>query len=170
MKRIGRREALWNGLLLVAAGLGVRAAAPAGNPAQSPDSFRLYGRGLTTLVSGRAHGQPAQRGDRVTVQGRLLAEPDGAPVGEFVAAAFTTRHPGPSETDSAGSLEMHTFRLPDGTLIGSGAVASRGTASTFAIVGGTGRYLGARGAYEAVLDTHAQGDEGTAEFIFTLVR
>src|SRR2546427_109739 len=48
--------------------------------------------------------------------------------------------------------------------IGSGVGAER----TYAIVGGTGEYTGARGSYTAQQDTYGFGGNGTAKFALTL--
>jgi hypothetical protein len=65
---------------------------------------------------------------------------------------------------TAGVLELHTFELVDGTLLGMGS-AARGTGA-FAVVGGTGRYHGASGSYTARLADGRTAPE--AEFLFDL--
>jgi hypothetical protein len=64
-----------------------------------------------------------------------------------------------------GVLQLHTFEMSEGTLLGMGSAVSGG-AGTFAVVGGTGAYRGASGSYTARL-----GDGRAvpvAEFVFDL--
>jgi hypothetical protein len=71
---------------------------------------------------------------------------------------------GPMEVD--GSLELHTFRLEGGTLLGIGSMIAG--ESIFAIAGGTGRYAGSSGTYVAEQRIRELGGDGTAEFIIDL--
>jgi hypothetical protein len=66
----------------------------------------------------------------------------------------------------AGSLQLHTFELDGGALLGMGTVTSR--TGTFAIIGGTGRYRGATGTYSARVSADRSGRPATAEFRFDL--
>jgi hypothetical protein len=86
-----------------------------------------------------------------------LADAAGASIGTF------TMTPVPG---AAGSLQLHTFELDGGTLLGMGAVTSR--TGTFAIVGGTGRYQGVTGTYSARVGADRSGRPATAEFMFDL--
>jgi hypothetical protein len=64
-----------------------------------------------------------------------------------------------------GILQLHTFEMSEGTLLGMGAAVSAGE-GTFAVVGGTGAYRGASGSYTARL---ADGRAAPlAEFDFDL--
>ena len=99
------------------------------------------------------------------LRGELLDRPDGEPVGELYGTAFALHGPGAQATD-AERLELHTFKLRDGTIIGSGAAGV--VEGEFAILGGTGRYAGARGTYVARHDRRELGGDGTAEFRLTL--
>jgi hypothetical protein len=47
---------------------------------------------------------------------------------------------------------------------------SQGDEGTFAIVGGTGRYSGARGSYTARQSPIGRGGDGTAELIVTIIQ
>ena len=97
--------------------------------------------------------------------GRLQGEPGGPAIGEFRAATFLDdaaalgSHP--------ASLEFHTFTLGDDAIFGMGIAADEG--SRFAIVGGSGRYLGARGSYVAEQSPFQVGGDGTARFVLTLL-
>ena len=65
-------------------------------------------------------------------------------------------------------VESHAFRLPDGTIHGMGT--ADGADSVFAIVGGTGRYVGARGSYTARHMPIELGGDGSAAFTMTFTR
>jgi hypothetical protein len=59
---------------------------------------------------------------------------DRDPIGEFHGAGFAMHG---TAARNGERLELHTFRLRDGTIIGSGS--SGPLAGEFAILGGTGR-------------------------------
>ena len=156
-ERSTRRGALGRGVALLGGlvGLGAATEATAAPPGATTLAFHV--RGLTHDRRGLR-----RRGDPLTLQGELLDRPGGRRVGELHAAAFTLRGPGgagPSE------LELHTLVLEDGTLVGSGTGDAGGGA--YAILGGTGRYAGARGSY-AVRRSHEPG-AGDAELVVTLL-
>ena len=73
--------------------------------------------------------------------------------------------PGAASADTE-RLELHTFKLRDGTIVGSGT--SGALDGEFAILGGTGRYAGARGTYLTRHNRREHGGDGTAEFHLTL--
>jgi hypothetical protein len=58
--------------------------------------------------------------------------------------------------------------LLDGTIIGSGTAGQ--LEGVFAILGGTGRYAGARGTYIARQHDQDFGGDGSAEFVLKLTR
>jgi hypothetical protein len=68
--------------------------------------------------------------------------------------------------DADSSLELHTFRLEGGTLLGIGSMIAG--ESIFAIAGGTGRYAGSRGTYVGEQRLRELGGDGTAEFTIDL--
>jgi hypothetical protein len=103
------------------------------------------------------------KGDRSTAYGELLDTPDGRAIGHFASTLFALDSP----FAAAGSLELQTLTLHDGTIHGLGSVPT-GAAGHFAILGGTGRYAGARGTYVAHLRPTDLGGDGTAEFHLTL--
>jgi hypothetical protein len=142
---------------LGAAGASARSAAPA----SAVSSFVLHGRRWRT--TGR-RDIPVE-GDRISVRGELT-DAKGELLGDFVAAGFAVgggTHPAHGER-----LELHTFTLRDGTIIGSGTAGQLD--GVFAILGGTGRYASARGTYVARQRHQDLGGDGTAEFEFTLAR
>src|SRR5207247_5732293 len=108
---------------------------------------------------GRRPGQVPEKGDRHTAYAELLDGPDGRAVGHFTSARLSTDSP----FARAGSLEIHTFNLAEGTIHGLGSVV-RGAAGDFVVLGGTGRYAGATGSYVAYIRARELGGDGTAEF------
>jgi hypothetical protein len=147
--------------LVLAGALGLGAGAKATQLlAGEGGSLVLYAR----PVEGREPaGIPAQ-GERRTVVAELLEEPDGTTVGELYGAGFTVHGPAAATAAGVERLELHTFRLPEGTIVGSGMLGHGD--GVFAVLGGTGRFAGARGSYTArPLD---QSDAPTTELRFTL--
>lgn len=163
MHETTRRGLLGRGLLALggAVGLGAAGTRFALGRGRDSDSFVLYGR---NVQSGRRLGQLPLEGERLSVRGELLAQPDGEPVGEFLAAAFALG--GAAHPAAAERLELHTFKLRDGSLFGTGTAGQLD--GVFAITGGTGRYAGAQGTYVARQHNADLGGDGTAEFTFTL--
>ena len=104
-------------------------------------------------------------------RGDIMDKPSrGRKVGEFFATYYRLNAPGKVAAHEPGSLELHTFLLPDGTLVGSGvATAATDSEGHFAIIGGTGRYQGARGSYLARQSHEDFGGDGTATFTLTLL-
>jgi hypothetical protein len=93
-----------------------------------------------------------------------------AKVGDFFASYYRLNAAGKVADHEPGSLEQHTFVFPDGTLFASGLTTSgRDSEGQFAITGGTGRYLGARGSYTARQSHVDFGGNGTATFTLTLI-
>ncbi|MHA3701745.1 hypothetical protein ACXR2U_06135, partial [Jatrophihabitans sp. YIM 134969] len=72
------------------------------------------------------------------------SRPGGDVVGELVVSGTVLAARGPGATTAA--VHHHLLRLPGGTLAGHGTVDLAGRGD-FVVVGGTGRYLGASGAY-----------------------
>lgn len=154
------------GAVGIGAGTGV---ANAGTPARAPapTTLELHGQGWHIDVRGRRFGQLPAAGDRANVYGELFDRPGGARLGEFTSAWIHTQSPFGEQAHGAGSLELHTFRLGDSSLFGLGSAGAGQGA--FAIVGGTGRYAGARGSYVARQSPRGTGGDGTAHFTLTLI-
>jgi hypothetical protein len=106
----------------------------------------------------------------MTISGELLGGRSGRKrVGDFYASYLSVESPARAG-DRITSLQQHTFSLPEGTIVGSGvATYDAESEDTFAIVGGTGRYLGATGSYTARQRYRELGGNGTAEFRMTLI-
>ncbi len=173
-----RRDVLIRGgsALLGAAGLAAlptRAAPVAAGPAATAPaaSRELFGRNWRIASRDVRKGELPAAGVRLLIRGELYdASSGGRKVGDFFATAHRLSTPGKAVPQAPGSLELHTFVFADGTLVGSG-VASSAAASEgeFAIVGGTGRYLGARGSYHAAQSHRELGGTGTATFSLRLI-
>jgi hypothetical protein len=142
-------------------------AAAVPRPPSSRSTLTLYGRGWQHYGPDHHPGQTPVVGQRLTTYGELLGRRDGAPLGEFHAAHMGTGSPFLSGPYAVGSLEFHTFTLPDGAIMGMGVTT--GDPAVFAIVGGTGRYEGASGSYVARQRPVDQGGDGSAHFVFTFV-
>jgi hypothetical protein len=122
-----------------------------------PRTVVLHGRGWRfDSPSTQAGELPASTDVQVPVG--TLVDTNGKELGLFRAASLATL---------AGVLELHTFDLSDGTILGIGPAGIH--EKPFAIVGGTGRYTGASGTYVARQSPRELGGDGTAEFTMTLV-
>ena len=165
-----RRSLLGRGALLVAGALGVTAAQRANaahgavplptKGAAKAIELSLYARNFHLQAPTHRAGQLPVSGDRHSAYGELLDRPHGKVIGHFTAAQLTQDSPFAA---AVSSLEIHTFHFEDGTIHGLGT-ALRGTAGSFTILGGTGRYAGVSGSYVATQRQREQGGNGTAEF------
>ena len=148
----------------VAGGLGDRVSQPA------PQTITLHGRNWQVSSEGRRAGEFPTAAEHMLISGELLDGPEGERLGDFYATYFGLSRPGHTGADGSSSLQTHTFNLRDGTLVGTGtATPALDTEDTFAIIGGTGRYAGARGSYVGRQSPSQFGGDGTATFTITLV-
>jgi hypothetical protein len=132
--------------------------------------IRLYGQGWQMQSDApRATWARPARGQQSLVFGELFdapADAGGSKVGELYATCTCVNSPfGPGPL-SATLLEQHTLNLQDGTLTGIGT--SQDDEGVFAIVGGTGRFAGARGSYTARQSPIGRGGDGTAELVISV--
>jgi Allene oxide cyclase barrel like domain len=171
-----RRDMLKSSLALAAGAVGLGAAGQAlrqGKPAatttatdRSPATLTLLGRGWHALREDRASGPPAA-GDRTHLYGELT-DGDGTRVGEFFGSATHLDSPFDQGGRTGTSVQSHTFRLREGTIHGMGTMApGEDGDAVFAVVGGTGRYHGARGSYVARQQPVEFGGDGSAAFTLT---
>lgn len=168
----GRRKLLKRGALgaatVAAAAVGAGAATSA-NAARTPSttgsttSMRLLGRGWH--VAGSKDRLPG-KGDRYAVYGELT-DSKGEKIGEFFSQNVGVDSPFQLTGEGVGAFEIHTLTLPGGTLVGVGV--GGGNERSYAIVGGTGKYTGARGSYLARQNTYGLGGDGKAEILLTLL-
>ncbi len=170
-----KRSALTRGVLALAGGLGlslgrvassVRAEEAAPGVVGGPATLTLYGRDWHLADRDRRPGRVPAPGDRMAMFDELLDGAEGEKVGEFYAACFCVDSPFGATPYAAANLEFHTFNLDGGSISGMGT-ASAGE-NVYAIVGGTGRFAGARGSYVAVQRPVELGGDGTAEFHLTI--
>lgn len=174
-QRVTARRSLLKRLAVLTAGVvglgatGVSAATLSGTPAApATSSFRLLGTGWQVHSNTQPRGVKPNRGDRVSSYGELRGT-DGERVGDFFGNIVSLRSPFAGGPLGNASLEIHSFVLKDGSLFGLGNSIPNGEESdTYAIVGGTGRYAGARGVYVARQGLRGLGGDGSAEFTFHL--
>ncbi len=136
-----------------------RAAVPAAVPAASgrkTKSVVLYGRDWRHVVHDAEPGKLPSATAARTPTGRIH-DAGGRELGAFSAANLA---------GTGGVLQLQTFDLVDGTILGIGAAGIH--ENPFAIVGGTGRYVGVSGTYVAKQAPRELGGDGTAEFTLTL--
>jgi hypothetical protein len=166
-----RRGLLGRGLVLLAGAVGLGAGAGATRLAlddgDSVDGSRITLRGRDWMLQtpDRRPGERLVAGERGTVYGRLVDEKE-RPVGRFYGSRMAVQSEFGGPADADGSLELHTFKLDGGTLLGIGSVIAG--ESIFTITGGTGRYAGARGSYVAQQRLRELGGDGTADFTIDL--
>ena len=165
-----RRDALKGGIALVGAAAGLAAAGTAANAAENK-SLVVYGRGWRIASQDLERGALPSAGLRMLSRGEIVDKAQrGRKIGNFFATYYRLNPHNKVAADEPGSLELHTFVFSDGTIVGSG-ISSAGSPSegVFAITGGTGRFLGARGSYVARQNHADFGGDGTATFTFTLL-
>jgi hypothetical protein len=131
------------------------------------ETLKLYGSNWHLAAQGLRRGDLPKRGDQVSISGVLSNAPGEAEIGTFFASVVHLDSAGGHGSYSSAQLETHSFQLPGGTLIGMGTATGSGE-NAFAIVGGTGRYLGALGSYVTKQSPLETGGDGTAEFTLTI--
>jgi len=89
-------------------------------------------------------------------------------VGEFYANGLGLETAFGPSVPAVSCVEFQTFQLPDGVLFGVGAGGGAGAQRTWAVLGGTGRFAGARGTYVEREVSVAPAGRGAVEFILTL--
>ena len=127
----------------------------AARPAQKAVDVVLYGRNWRLGSHKAEHGKAPKANELRTPTGRIV-DAKGKHLGTFKAA---------NVLGFGGALQLQTFDLVDGTIVGIGAGGHH--ESPFAIVGGTGRYTGASGTYSGKQSPRELGGDGTAEFKLT---
>lgn len=147
-----RRGIVAGGLALLG-GLGIGAAATS----RATDAERT---GSTLdlraprLRLGDPDARPGIPGRPTRLEGEAqLLDASGKAAGTFSSVVL------PSGRDG---VELHTFQLERGTLLGMGRVGG------YAVVGGTGAYAGASGAYTFQHRAEHLGGDGSAHFVIDL--
>ena len=175
-----RRTVLQRCLLFVAGAMGLPSVAnavpsrpdvspPGPKPAErASQTVRFYARALQTHCPGRKPGELPTSSGRMHSRADLLDKPGGAKVGEFCATCLgPDSHFGIACADQ--SVELQTLNSKEGTLFGIGsAESSAAGAREHAILGGTGRFAGARGSY-VIRQASATAGRASVEFVITLI-
>lgn len=170
-----RRAVLRNGLLALGALAGAVGFAEAVEKVKTGSlpaaktgvtSLTLVGSDWHLTSPGLRRGDIPKRGDHVSVTG-AVAVAGSRDAGRFFASVQHLDNPAGHGPYALVQLETHTFQLPGGTLIGVGTMIP-GQESSYAIVGGTGDYLGASGSYTGRQSPFEIGGDGTAQFTLTL--
>jgi hypothetical protein len=162
-----RRTLLKKGLIGAAAATAVIATGGRANAAviaPSGNTLKLVGQGFHAFTGERVGVLPS-KGDAYSVYGELV-DASGVKVGDFMATCTAIDSPFEITGQGVGSIETQTLNLREGSIIGMGA--GTGATRAYAIVGGTGKYAGARGSYTATIDTYGLGGSGAAAFEITL--
>jgi hypothetical protein len=134
-----------------------KSAAPAVLPVNGKqETIVLRAHDFRLSVPGAVPGELPPDGISAVPWGRLV-DTKGKTLGTLTGANLPGVGP---------ALQLHTFDLGDGTILGIGSAGQH--ESPFAIVGGTGRYAGASGTYVAKQSPRELGGDGTAEFTLTL--
>lgn len=143
----------------------------ANGPAAPPGdghTLRFYGRHWRVQTQVRRSGETAGSGQRLISQGELREQPDGEKVGEFCWNRFCLESAFGPNPCAASNLEFQTLQLKDGTLFGMNMGGPEtGTEKAHAILGGTGRFAGARGSY-IIQTTSDSNTPGSIEIVITL--
>jgi len=148
----------------VAAGAATTTNAKETRPSTSGQTtMRLLGRGWHVDAK---DGKLPSKGERYSVYGELT-DGKGDKVGEFFSQNVGVDSPFQITGEGLGAFEIHTLSIPGGTIVGVGVGGGR--ERSYAIVGGTGKYTGARGSYLARQDTYGLGGDGKAEILLTLL-
>lgn len=172
-----RRTLLQRGLALLAGGVAVATGSRViradsritPRPEDRPDP-RPPGTTLTLYTRQRPvapppAAAPVQTGHaRLLASGDLLDAPDGQRVGVVYTNCFCPAAPFGAQK-SGTDLEFQVMHLDDGTLFAMCGGAAEKGARVRAIVGGTGRFAGARGV---CLERPAAGERDVVEFVVTL--
>jgi hypothetical protein len=163
-RKLLRRGALGAAsLAAVAVGAGATTTGAARPSTSGTTTMRLLGRGWHVDAK---DGKLPTKGERYAVYGELV-DAKGDKVGEFFSQNVGVDSPFQLTGEGTGAFEIHTLTLPGGTIVGVGVGGGR--ERSYAIVGGTGKYSGARGSYLARQDTYGLGGSGRAEILLTLL-
>lgn len=123
----------------------------------------LYARNWRAQAPGERFGERPKTGQSLHLNGELV-DAAGRQLGDLRGTAVPIATP---FAESVSALfETHVLSLAEGTLVGMGTVVD--DEPVFAIVGGTGRYAGARGSYAARSRPSGLGGDGTAEIVIDL--
>ena len=148
-----RRGIVAGGLALLG-GLGFGAVATGRATSSDEGAGRRLDLRAPRFRLGDPDAQPGIPGRPTRLEGEAqLLDARGKAAGTFSSVVL------PSGRDG---VELHTFQLEGGTLLGMGRVGG------YAVVGGTGAYAGASGAYTFKHLAEHLGGNGSAHFVIDL--
>lgn len=164
-----RRTILGKGAVALVGAVGLSHMTPASaSPIAEGIPFSFTGR-FFRLVGPNGFGQFIQPGERANGFGELLDPATGEKIGEFYSSAYNAAAPFGEGPAAAALVEEHTLTFADGTIFGSGTRPSIvDPDGTYAIIGGTKRYVALKGTYTARLDFVELGGDGSAAFALSL--
>jgi hypothetical protein len=175
IKPMNRRSLLQRGAVFIAGILGLEVVEPRSHaeeplvPKGSGQKLRLYARRWQTHAHGHEPGELPSGNGRLNRTGVLLTRPDGQKEGEFYATCFCPAAPFGGAHGAAGNIELHSFHLRTGSLFGIGSAnPALGTSQLHAIVGGTGRFAGARGSYAVNRNSNTSNGDNV-EIVITIL-
>ncbi len=168
-KGTGRRTLLQRGLALLAGGAAVASGArlTRGTRAAAADApLVVYAR--RRPFAGPPNGtHHASATSAVLASGDLLDAPEGKAIGSFHTNCFCHGAIGSHQVVKP-SLEFQVLQLKDGTLYGIFAGESADGVKSHAIVGGTGRFAGARGQYMERMAAGQTAGDDIVQFVVSL--
>jgi hypothetical protein len=179
MQPTSRRTLLQRGLVVLAGALGMRVTEgdARGEPAPLAPTvrpgggrtLRLYGRQLRVQSHGQRPGQLPLWSGQCHGRCELLDQPGGRRIGEFSATGFCPDSAAFSRGQAAGQVELQTLQVEGDHLfgIGPGGIGAAGE-TAHAVLGGTGRFAGARGTY-TIRGRGRSKAESQIEFVINLV-
>jgi hypothetical protein len=165
-----RRTLLHRGLIFLAGAAGLQLAdkevragtGPA--PEEGSKTLRFCARRWQAHSQGQRPGQLPARQGRTNTHGELLDAATGKKVGEFYATSFCPEASFGGQANIGAAIELQTFTFSDGILFGMGSAASGAAGPQHhAILGGTGRFAGARGI--CVVSPGSRTGEETVELV-----
>ena len=169
-KPTNRRTVLRRGLIFLAGAAGLQLAdkeARAGHepaPEGGAKTLRFCARLRQAHQQGQRPGALPVWNGRTNTQGELLDAVSGKRVGAFYATAFCPEASFGGQANIGATIELHTFTLNDGMLFGMGSAAANAAGpQQHAILGGTGRFAGARGI--CVVSLGSTTGEQTVELV-----
>ena len=157
-----RRSFVTRAGLALAAALGAGAGAGVTlklNGDDGDDRITLRAQNYSAQIPGKRFGERPMPGEALHVYGDLF-DAANRPLGELRGSSVPMAAPGQAH------VETHVFSLAEGTIMGMGTILD--TESVFAIVGGTGKYTGARGTYTSKQRPRGLGGDGTADIVIEL--
>ena len=169
---ISRRSVLQRSLLFVAGACGLQLAPCETQAAELPPA--PYG--STTLKfysTSFRHHRPGQRPGKLPTRtgvlnrhGELLDGVAGKKVGDFAATCLGSEGSLPAGRPGGFIVELQTLQFEDGSLFGIGSGSE--DENMHAILGGTGRFAGAKGSY-LIRRSDEAANEGAIEFVINLL-